>query len=74
MRRRGGGKRPKAVLVRDIPEADLGPRAPTRAERLDYIAAMLCELKAMSTPTQCPALTVLLELAYRKAVKERRTG
>jgi hypothetical protein len=74
MRRRGGGKRPKAVLVRDIPETDPRPRPPTRAEHLDYIAAMLCELKAMSTRTRCPALTVLLELAYRKAVKERRAG
>jgi hypothetical protein len=49
-------------------------RAPTRSELLDYIAAMLCELRAMSARTHSPALTVLLELAYRKAVKERRAG
>jgi hypothetical protein len=54
--------------------ADSGLSVPTRAERLDHIAAMLGELKAMSVRVHCPALTVLLELAYRKAVKERRAG
>ena len=74
MGRRGGGRRPKAEPEQEAPEADPGARLPTRAERLDYIADMLGELKAMSAQAHCPALTALLELAYRKAVKERRAG
>jgi hypothetical protein len=72
--RRSGGRRRKAHPDRHAcdppPEATL----PTRADHLDYIAEMLCELKAMSERVDRPALTVLLELACQEAAQGRRPG
>jgi hypothetical protein len=45
---------------------------PSPADRLDYIADMVQELKAMSARADCSELTGLLGLAYREAVKQRR--
>ena len=42
-------------------------------ERLDYIAAMVQELKMMSAQADCRTLTSLLELAYHEALQRRRT-
>lgn len=42
------------------------------AERLDYIAALVQELKIMSVQANCQALAGLLELAYLEAVRQRR--
>jgi hypothetical protein len=73
--RRGRGKRRKAELDRHACDPSPPSRPiPSRDEHLDYIADMLRELKAMSARVDCPGLTELLELAYRKAVKPRRTG
>ena len=65
-------------------DADRGRRCPTRpelaspvptspTERLDYIAAMVQELKTMSAQANCQTLAGLLDLAYREA-KQRRRG
>ena len=42
------------------------------AERLDYIADLVQELKILSAQANCQALTGLLELAYLEAVRQRR--
>jgi hypothetical protein len=47
--------------------------ASSATERLDYIAAMVQELKIMSAQANCRTLAGLLELAYREAVQSRRT-
>jgi hypothetical protein len=46
--------------------------ASSSAERLDYIAAMVQELRMMSAQANCPRLAGLLDLAYREAVQRRR--
>jgi hypothetical protein len=48
------------------------PRATSCGERLDYIAAMVAELKAMSAQANCQTLAGLLELAHREALQRRR--
>jgi hypothetical protein len=72
--RRGGGKRRKAELDRHACDPPPSRATPTRQEHLDYIADMLRELKVLAARADCPGLTELLELAYRKAAKPRRTG
>jgi hypothetical protein len=72
--RRAGGRRRKADHDRHACDPPAAGAIPTRDERLDYIADMLRELKALSARADCPGLTALLELAYRKAAKPRRTG
>ena len=69
--RRGVGRRRKADLDRhcDPPHDET---VPSRADQLDYIADMVQELKAMSARANYPALTELLELAYREAARRRR--
>jgi hypothetical protein len=39
-------------------------------DRLEYIAAMVRELKIMSAQADCQALADLLERAYREAVRQ----
>ena len=46
--------------------------ASSSTERLDYIAAMVQELKMMSAHANCPRLAGLLDLAYREALQRRR--
>jgi hypothetical protein len=46
----------------------------TPAERLDYIAAMVHQLKIMSAQANCQTLSGLLEMAYREAVRQRNAG
>ena len=41
-------------------------------ERLDYIAAMVHELKVMSAQADCRTLTGLLDLAHQEALLCRR--
>jgi hypothetical protein len=41
-------------------------------ERLDYIAAMVQELKLMSAQADYRTLTGLLDLAYQEALQRRR--
>ena len=68
--RRGRRRRRKTNLDRHAdpsPDQDL----PSRADHIAYIADMLRELKIMSARADCPALTELLELAYREAAKYR---
>lgn len=72
--RRGGGRRHKADPDRHATDPPSEVPAPTRADHLDYIAAMLRELKAMSERADCPTLTVLLELAYHEAAHGRGSG
>jgi len=43
-------------------------------ETLDYIAAMVRELKMMSAQADCRTLTGLLHMAYQEALHRRRTG
>ncbi len=59
---------------RGCPRPDLTSPVPTSpVERLDYIAAMVQELKTMSAQANCQTLAGLLDLAYREA-KQRRRG
>ena len=44
------------------------------SEQLDYIAAMVQELKIMSAQADYRTLAGLLELAYHEAVRRRRAG
>jgi hypothetical protein len=44
------------------------------SEQLDYIAAMVQELKIMSAQADYPALAGILELAYHEALRRRRAG
>jgi hypothetical protein len=74
MENRRGRKRRRAELDRHACDRAISGTIPTRDEHLGYIADMLRELKAMSARADCPGLTELLELAYRKAVKQRRAG
>lgn len=46
----------------------------SRRETLDYIAAMVRELKMMSAQADHRTLTALLHLAYQEALQRRRTG
>jgi hypothetical protein len=46
----------------------------TAKDRLDYIAAMLEELKAMSQQANCRALAGLIERARREALRRTRVG
>ncbi|MBO6636493.1 MAG: hypothetical protein JJ920_00310 [Roseitalea sp.] len=39
----------------------------TRADRLDYIRAMLGQLRAMAEAERCDLLTYLIEMAYIEA-------
>jgi hypothetical protein len=68
------GRRPKADIERHTSDPPPAPRemVPTPADRLDYIAEMVLELKEMSVRAECPELAKLLTLAYREAVKQRR--
>jgi hypothetical protein len=51
----------------------LDARSPTTpAERLEYIAAMVQELRLMSAQANCQALASLLDMAYREAEQRRR--
>ncbi len=73
--RRGGGRRRKTSLNRqDDDESDASSEAgaPSSIDRLNYIADMLRELKTMAAQAERPALTELLELAYREALRDRR--
>ena len=44
------------------------------SEQLDYIAAMVQELKIMSAKADYRALAGILELAYHEALRRRRAG
>ena len=46
----------------------------SRQETLDYIAAMVLELKMMSAQADHRALTGLLHMAYQEALQRRRAG
>lgn len=48
--------------------------SPSPKELLEYIAAMLQELKTMSEHTNCSALAGLIERAYQEAVRRSRAG
>lgn len=48
------------------------PRATTAKDRLDYIAAMLEELKIMSQQANCQPLAVLIGRAHREALRRAR--
>jgi hypothetical protein len=47
---------------------------PSRRERLEYIAAMLQELKVMSKEAKFHALASLIEQARREAARQSRMG
>jgi hypothetical protein len=72
--RRSGGRRRKAYPDRNAGDPAPEERTPSDADRLDYIADMLRELKAMAAGADCPGLPELLELAYRKAARQRLGG
>ena len=67
-RTRQGGRRcrPKPVIAA-LASAATG-------ERLEYIAAMVQELKAMAAQGGHETLTGLLDLAYQEALLRRRVG
>ena len=44
------------------------------SERLDYIAAMVQQLKIMAAHANYRKLAGLLELAYHEAMRQRRAG
>jgi hypothetical protein len=44
------------------------------AERLDYIADMIRELRILSAQANCRTLTGLLDLAYQEALERQRAG
>ena len=52
--------------------ADVQATAGT-ADRLDYIADMVRQLKAMAAAADCGTLAALLELAYHEAIRQRRS-
>jgi hypothetical protein len=52
----------------------VAPAASTVTERLEYIAAMVRELKAMAAQDEHRTLTGLLDLAYREALVRLRAG
>jgi len=49
-------------------------RPPTAKDRLDYIAAMLDELKVMSRQANCNTLAILIGRAHREALRRARAG
>jgi len=81
--------RPKHLRSRRSGDGDLGAE-PSRActsrseipalalssssERLDYIAAMVQELRIMSAQADYRALAGILELAYHEALRQQRAG
>jgi hypothetical protein len=70
---RGGGRPRKADIERHASDPPrLRAVVPSPADRLDYIADMVLELKEMSVQADCPVLAQFLGLAYREAVKQRR--
>jgi hypothetical protein len=68
----GKGTRTARGRKGDKPKATGALAPPTPQERLDYIAAMLRELRVMLADDERPTLAGLLDLAYREAV--RRSG
>ena len=72
--RRGVGRRRKSDIERHACDPPLRANVPSPADQLDYIADMVHELKAMSARANRPALTELLERAYREAVRGRRAA
>ncbi len=76
MRTRQSGESPNG-LGRAKPSNRLtipAQRATTAKDRLDYIAAMLEELKIMSEQADCHPLAVLIERAHREALRRARAG
>ena len=72
---RGGGRPRKADVERHASDTPpLRAVVPSPADRLDYIADMVLELKEMSVRAECPVLAQFLGLAYREAVKQRRAA
>lgn len=74
MRRRQGGDtdKPGGEVGECARRPEIGALAHTSAcERLDYIAAMILELKMMSAQADRRTLTSLLEMAYQEALQRR---
>gem|GEM_PF-3931571 len=70
IRHGGGTSRVGVAIVQGGPGASYAGSA-SYCERLDYIAAMVQELKTMSAQANCQTLAHLLDLAYREAVERR---
>jgi hypothetical protein len=68
VRKRG---RPDSHRHADPPPEAVEKTVPSPAERLDYIAQLVAELRAMAADANELALAVLLELAYQEAVRKR---
>jgi len=69
--RGNGADRGRAHASRpETPALTLG----SSSERLDYIAAMVQQLKIMAAQANYRKLAGLLELAYHEALRRRRAG
>ena len=44
-------------------------RVPSRAERLDYISAMVLQLRGMAADAGCGTLAGLLDVAHQEAIR-----
>jgi hypothetical protein len=66
----GADTRPTCASRSEIPALALS----SSSERLDYIAAMVQELRIMSAQADYRALAGILELAYHEALRQQRAG
>ena len=62
IRKRGQEAKPEVVSLAGSSVGD----------RLEYIAAMVRELKILSLQASCPTLTGILDLAFQEALQRRR--
>ena len=71
MKRQHGAENGDRVDETVLPtESDIATRpVASSKDRLEYISAMVRELKIMSAQADCPALADLLERAYGEAVQ-----
>jgi hypothetical protein len=72
MGRQGGAENGDRVDETVFPSRSeiAAPLVASSKDRLEYIAAMIRELKIMSAQADCEALADLLERAYREAVRQ----
>ena len=72
--RQGGGSANRGNGASECkPRPQIGAVSESSAtERLDYIAAMVQELKMMSAQADYRTLTSLLDMAYHEAVQRKR--